>query len=74
MLKFQDDYTTSRYFVIDSFPLPVCKFGRARYCRSFHTDGMNYGKCHSKKDIRGKPVYRYAKQRDLLNILKAFKL
>ena len=29
---------SSRYFVADSFPLPVCKFGRARYCRcSFET-------------------------------------
>lgn len=41
---------TSRYFVIDSFPLPVCKFGRARYCRSFRMDGANYGKCPSKKE------------------------
>lgn len=40
----------SRYFVIDSFPLPVCKFGRARYCRSFRADGANYGKCPSKKE------------------------
>lgn len=41
---------TSRYFVIDSFPLPVCKFGRARYCRSFRVDGADYGKCPSKKE------------------------
>lgn len=40
----------SRYFVIDSFPLPVCKFGRARYCRSFRPDGADYGKCPSKKE------------------------
>lgn len=40
----------SRYFVIDSFPLPVCKFGRAHYCRSFRTDGANYGRCPSKKE------------------------
>lgn len=40
----------SRYFVIDSFPLPVCKFGRARYCRSFREYGANYGKCPSKKE------------------------
>ncbi len=40
----------SRYFVIDSFPLPVCKFGRARYCRSFRTEGANYGRCPSKKE------------------------
>ena len=41
---------TSRYFVLDSFPLPVCKFGRARYCRSFREDGANYGRCPSKKE------------------------
>lgn len=40
----------SRYFVIDSFPLAVCKFGRARYCRSFREYGANYGKCPSKKE------------------------
>lgn len=40
----------SRYFVVDSFPLPVCKFGRARYCRSFRVDGADYGKCPSKKE------------------------
>lgn len=40
----------SRYFVIDSFPLPVCKFGRAHFCRSFRADGANYGRCPSKKE------------------------
>lgn len=40
----------SRYFIVDSFPLPVCKFGRARYCRSFRADGANYGRCPSKKE------------------------
>ena len=29
----------SHYFVMDSFPLPVCKFGRARYCRCFRAEG-----------------------------------
>ena len=38
------------YRIVDSFPLPVCKFGRARYCRSFRCDGANYGKCPSKKE------------------------
>lgn len=41
---------SSRYFVIDSFPLPVCRFGRARYCHSFRADGANYGRCPSKKE------------------------
>lgn len=40
----------SKYFVIDSFPLAVCKFGRARYCRSFRGQGADYGKCPSKKE------------------------
>lgn len=40
----------SRYFVIDRFPLPVCKFGRARFSRSFRADGANYGRCPSKKE------------------------
>lgn len=40
----------SRYFIIDSFPLSVCKFGRARYCRSFCSYGADYGKCPSKKE------------------------
>ena len=41
---------TSRYFVVGSFPLAVCKFGRARYCRSFRGYGADYGKCPSKKE------------------------
>lgn len=40
----------SPYFIIDSFPLAVCKFGRARYCRSFRDYGADYGKCPSKKE------------------------
>lgn len=38
------------YCVIDSFPLSVCKFGRARYCRSFKENMADYGKCPSKKE------------------------
>lgn len=40
----------SQYFVIDSFPLTVCKFGRARYCHSFRGYSADYGKCPSKKE------------------------
>lgn len=40
----------SKYFVIDRFPLAVCKFGRAGYCRSFRECGSDYGKCPSKKE------------------------
>ena len=27
----------SQYFIVDSFPLAVCKFGRARFCRAFRS-------------------------------------
>ncbi len=40
----------SSYFVIDSFPLPVCKFGRTHFCRSFRGYGAAYGRCASKKE------------------------
>lgn len=40
----------SRYFIIDSFPLAVCKFGRARFCHAFRGYGADYGKCPSKKE------------------------
>ena len=40
----------SRYFVIDSFPLPVCKFGRVHFCKTFRGYGADYGKCSSKKE------------------------
>lgn len=39
-----------RYFVVDSFPLAVCKFGRVRYCRAFRGQGADYGRCPSKKE------------------------
>ena len=40
----------SQYFIIDSFPLKVCQFGRAHFCKTFRWDGANYGKCPSKKE------------------------
>ena len=40
----------SQYFIIDSFPLKVCKFGRAHFCKTFRYDGADYGKCPSKKE------------------------
>jgi len=40
----------SRYFIIDSFPLEVCKFGRAHFCHTFRGYGADYGKCPSKKE------------------------
>lgn len=43
-------WSSSRYFVIDSFPLAVCKFGWVRYCKSFRDYGADYGKCPLKKE------------------------
>ena len=40
----------SQYFIVDSFPLPVCKFGRARYSHTFRGYGADYGTCASKKE------------------------
>ena len=40
----------SSYAIVDSFPLPVCKFGRAHFCRSFRGFGADYGYCPSKKE------------------------
>lgn len=40
----------SSYYIVDSFPLADCKFGRARYCKAFRGHGADYGKCPSKKE------------------------
>ena len=42
--QFADDV-----FIADSFPLEVCKFGRAHFCKVFRSDGATYGKNPSKK-------------------------
>ena len=34
---FQDDV-----LIVDSFPLEVCKFGRANFCKSFRAEGATY--------------------------------
>lgn len=49
-LAYTFQFLNSRYFIVDSFPLPVCKFGRARYCRTFRGYDADYGKCPSKKE------------------------
>ena len=36
--------------IIDSFPMPVCKFGRAHFSKCFKGNGATYGVCPSKKD------------------------
>lgn len=41
---------SGRCSIVDSFPLAVCKFGRARYCHTFRGFGADYGKCPSKKE------------------------
>jgi len=41
---------TGAIAVIDSAPLPVCKFGRARFHRTYKGYGASYGRCVSKKE------------------------
>ena len=41
----------NKYFIVDSFPLEVCKFGRARYSRCFRAYGADYGRRPSKKEV-----------------------
>ena len=36
-------------FIVDSFPLEVCKFGRAHFCKVFRAEGATYSKNPSKK-------------------------
>ena len=38
------------YRIIDSMPIPVCKFGRAKFHKTFRGYGASYGKCPSKKE------------------------
>lgn len=38
------------YRIIDSIPIPVCKFGRARFHKTFKGHGATYGKCPAKKE------------------------
>lgn len=40
---------TDDVFIVDSFPLEVCKFGRAHFCKSFRSDGATYSRNPSKK-------------------------
>lgn len=36
--------------IVDSLPLPVCKFGRAAFHKTFRGYGATYGRCASKKE------------------------
>jgi hypothetical protein len=42
--------TGQLYRIIDSIPIPVCKFGRARFHKAFIGQGATFGKCPSKKE------------------------
>lgn len=42
-------FTEDEYRIIDSFPLEVCEFGRAKFCKSFKHESADYGYCASKK-------------------------
>jgi transposase len=36
--------------IVDSMPIPVCKFGRAHFHKTFRGYGASYGRCASKKE------------------------
>ena len=46
--------TMEEYFssdrLVDSFPLAVCEFGRAHFCKAFKHEEADYGHCASKKE------------------------
>jgi IS5 family transposase len=50
----QLNVTMEEYFssdrLVDSFPLAVCEFGRAHFCRAFKCEEADYGHCASKKE------------------------
>jgi IS5 family transposase len=54
MLRQRLNDTMELYFssdrLIDSFPLEVCEFGRANFCRAFKVEEADYGYCASKKE------------------------
>ena len=39
-----------KILIVDSFPLEVCKFGRANFCKSFRDEGATYSYNPSKKE------------------------
>ena len=43
------EFTKDDLRIVDSFPLEVCEFGRAHFCRTFRGEGADYGYCASKK-------------------------
>jgi hypothetical protein len=43
-------YSLEPYRVVDSIPIPVCKFGRAHFHKTFRGFGATYDKCVSKKE------------------------
>ena len=46
----QLDCTADNLRIVDSFPLPVCVFGRAKYTKAFKGENAHYGYCASKKE------------------------
>ena len=43
-------YAIEPYRIVDSIPIPVCKFGRATFHKTFKGYGAAYGNCSSKKE------------------------
>jgi hypothetical protein len=49
-LSILTDYAKQPYRIVDSIPIPVCKFGRAKFHKTFRGYGATYGRCSSKKE------------------------
>lgn len=48
-LCFISGFSDSNYRIVDSMPIPVCKFGRALFHKTFKQEA-EYGRCPSKKE------------------------
>ena len=44
-------------YIADSYPLPVCTFGRANFCKSFRYEETAYGRCPSPKNYYGYKIH-----------------
>lgn len=49
-ISFLTGYANQPYRIVDSIPIPVCKFGRAHFHVTFRGHGATYGRCASKKE------------------------
>ncbi|NBX74969.1 MAG: IS982 family transposase [Proteobacteria bacterium] len=50
-LQLEAQATSRFYGIVDGYPIPVCKFGRAHFCKKFNlAEQASYGYCAAKKE------------------------